>query len=262
MTHFFTGFPSYWNIVALYLFAARLPRPVNAAILLVLSVLVFVRIGYVYPYPHADAARRDHRPRRRLDGAGGGDRLDAAGGAAVAPARVARSSRSTTRCCRWSFIAAAAGADRMAFKLLWSRRLRDRVFGRHLRRARHHDRGGDDLGVQAGLRRAPADARRRGHLVPLRRRHAAGSGWTNTIRTCRSREIPVHLQHAFIAVEDHRFYSHPGVDPIALGRAVVRNVRASGTVEGGSTLTQQLARTLFLSNQRPTDARPAKRCSP
>jgi len=47
--HFFTGFPSYWNIVAVYLFAAGLPRPVNAAILLVLSVLVFVRIGYVYP---------------------------------------------------------------------------------------------------------------------------------------------------------------------------------------------------------------------
>src|SRR5687767_9319957 len=63
-------------------------------------------------------------------------------------------------------------------------------------------------------------------------------------------DIPVHLQHAFIAVEDHRFFSHPGVDPIALGRAVVRNIRASGTVEGGSTLTQQLARTLFLSNKR------------
>jgi phosphatidylcholine synthase len=47
--YFFTGFPSYWNIVALYLFAARLPRAVNAAILLGLSVLVFVRIGYVYP---------------------------------------------------------------------------------------------------------------------------------------------------------------------------------------------------------------------
>jgi penicillin-binding protein 1A len=63
-------------------------------------------------------------------------------------------------------------------------------------------------------------------------------------------EIPQHLQHAFIAVEDHRFYAHPGVDPIALGRAVVRNLRAPGTVEGGSTLTQQLARTLFLSNTK------------
>jgi phosphatidylcholine synthase len=47
--YFFTGFPSYWNIVAVYLHAAGLPRPVNAAILLLLSVLVFVRIGYVYP---------------------------------------------------------------------------------------------------------------------------------------------------------------------------------------------------------------------
>lgn len=47
--HFFTGFPSYWNIVAVYLFAARLPDAVNAGILGILSVLVFVRIGYVYP---------------------------------------------------------------------------------------------------------------------------------------------------------------------------------------------------------------------
>ena len=47
--NFFMGFPSYWNIVALYLYAARLPSEVNAIILLVLSGLVFVRIGYVYP---------------------------------------------------------------------------------------------------------------------------------------------------------------------------------------------------------------------
>jgi phosphatidylcholine synthase len=47
--YFFTGFPSYWNIVALYLHAGGLPAGVNGAILLVLSALVFVRIGYVYP---------------------------------------------------------------------------------------------------------------------------------------------------------------------------------------------------------------------
>lgn len=47
--YFFTGFPSYWNIVALYLYAARMPSAVNAAILLTLAALVFVRIGYVYP---------------------------------------------------------------------------------------------------------------------------------------------------------------------------------------------------------------------
>jgi len=47
--YFFTGFPSYWNVVALYLFAAKLPPVLNSVILLGLSVLVFVRIGYVYP---------------------------------------------------------------------------------------------------------------------------------------------------------------------------------------------------------------------
>jgi phosphatidylcholine synthase len=47
--HFFTGFPSYWNIVALYVFAAGLPPAVNALVLLTLSGLVFWRIRYVYP---------------------------------------------------------------------------------------------------------------------------------------------------------------------------------------------------------------------
>ncbi len=46
---FFTGFPSYWNIVAVYLHAARLPQEWNGGILLLLSALVFVRNGYVYP---------------------------------------------------------------------------------------------------------------------------------------------------------------------------------------------------------------------
>jgi len=47
--NFFTGFPSYWNIVVLYLLLFRIPPAANAAILLGLSALVFVRIGYVYP---------------------------------------------------------------------------------------------------------------------------------------------------------------------------------------------------------------------
>jgi penicillin-binding protein 1A len=62
--------------------------------------------------------------------------------------------------------------------------------------------------------------------------------------------ISPHLQHAFVAIEDHRFFRHPGLDPIAVGRAIVRNAREPGTVEGGSTITQQLARTLFLSNRK------------
>jgi phosphatidylcholine synthase len=47
--YFFTGFPSYWNLVALYLFTWQLPQQVNAAILFVLAVLVFVPLRYVYP---------------------------------------------------------------------------------------------------------------------------------------------------------------------------------------------------------------------
>jgi phosphatidylcholine synthase len=47
--HFFTGFPSYWNIVALYLHVAGLAPAVNAAVLCLFAALVFVRIGYVYP---------------------------------------------------------------------------------------------------------------------------------------------------------------------------------------------------------------------
>lgn len=47
--HYFTGFPSYWNIVALYMFAGRLPPWLNAAVLAVLVVLVFVPLRYVYP---------------------------------------------------------------------------------------------------------------------------------------------------------------------------------------------------------------------
>ncbi len=63
-------------------------------------------------------------------------------------------------------------------------------------------------------------------------------------------QISPALQHAVLAVEDRRFYYHRGIDPIAFARAMVHNVRDAQVVEGGSTLTQQLARTLFLSNQR------------
>jgi membrane peptidoglycan carboxypeptidase len=70
-------------------------------------------------------------------------------------------------------------------------------------------------------------------------------------------EIAPDLQHAVVAIEDRRFYYHPGIDPIGLGRAVVRDIRQGGRVEGGSTLTQQLARTIFLSNVR-TFGRKAK----
>src|ERR1700681_939878 len=63
-------------------------------------------------------------------------------------------------------------------------------------------------------------------------------------------EIAPDFQHAVVAIEDRRFYLHPGIDPIGIARAVYHDVREGAAVEGASTLTQQLARTLFLSNTR------------
>ena len=63
-------------------------------------------------------------------------------------------------------------------------------------------------------------------------------------------QISTHFKDAVIAAEDHRFYLHPGIDPIALTRAAVNNLRSGTGMQGGSTITQQLARTLYLSNTR------------
>jgi len=57
-------------------------------------------------------------------------------------------------------------------------------------------------------------------------------------------DIAVDVQHAVVAIEDRRFYHHPGIDPIGVVRAAARDLRAGGRREGASTLTQQLARTL------------------
>ncbi len=63
-------------------------------------------------------------------------------------------------------------------------------------------------------------------------------------------ELPPHLVDAVLSIEDRRFYYHFGVDPIGLARAMFTNLRRGGVVQGGSTLTQQLAKNLFLSNER------------
>ncbi|MGH9347424.1 MAG: transglycosylase domain-containing protein [Vicinamibacterales bacterium] len=82
---------------------------------------------------------------------------------------------------------------------------------------------------------------------------AAGRPWFRLDEQRRDmplEKISTYMKDAVIAVEDHRFYLHPGIDPIALARAVFYNLRSDDRSQGGSTLTQQLARTLFLSNVR------------
>src|SRR5256885_10944374 len=64
------------------------------------------------------------------------------------------------------------------------------------------------------------------------------------------RELPAFLPKAFLAIEDRRFYSHFGVDPFGVARAVGANVLHRGVSQGGSTITQQLAKNLFLTQER------------
>lgn len=63
-------------------------------------------------------------------------------------------------------------------------------------------------------------------------------------------KIPTHLKQAALAVEDANFYRHIGIDLKAISRAFLTNMKAGRIVEGGSTITQQLAKTLFLSRER------------
>ncbi len=62
--------------------------------------------------------------------------------------------------------------------------------------------------------------------------------------------VPPMIENATLAAEDRRFYRHPGIDPLSIARATWRNVRAMHVVEGGSTITQQVAKLLLQSKER------------
>ncbi|HYW05081.1 MAG TPA: transglycosylase domain-containing protein, partial [Gammaproteobacteria bacterium] len=62
--------------------------------------------------------------------------------------------------------------------------------------------------------------------------------------------VPPHLTRALILTEDRKFYHHHGLDFMAMGRALLADIRAGAAVQGGSTLTQQLVKNFFLSNRR------------
>jgi penicillin-binding protein 1C len=78
---------------------------------------------------------------------------------------------------------------------------------------------------------------------------ARGAGGVRSVPMT-AEALPPALVAATLAAEDHRFWSHPGIDPIAIARAGWRNLRARRVVEGGSTLTQQTAK-LLLGRQKP-----------
>lgn len=63
-------------------------------------------------------------------------------------------------------------------------------------------------------------------------------------------ELPETYVNAVVAVEDKRFFAHPGIDPIAICRAMINDICAMSFVEGGSTITQQLAKNLYFSQEK------------
>lgn len=71
-------------------------------------------------------------------------------------------------------------------------------------------------------------------------------------------ELPDLYLQATVAVEDHRFYAHPGFDAIATMRALVNNLRAGAIVEGGSTITQQLAKNQYFTQEQTIERKVAE----
>ncbi len=63
-------------------------------------------------------------------------------------------------------------------------------------------------------------------------------------------ELPQIYINAVISVEDHRFYEHPGIDIIAIGRAIINDIKAMNFVEGGSTITQQIAKNEYFTQEK------------
>ena len=86
-------------------------------------------------------------------------------------------------------------------------------------------------------------------LLDARDREFARSGDISSVAV-RASDVPSHLTQAITATEDRRFYDHFGVDIIGIARAMVTNLRAGGIVQGGSTITQQAAKNLFLTPER------------
>jgi penicillin-binding protein 1A len=142
------------------------------------------------------------------------------------PERPARRRRTGWQLLRWGIIASVWGALAVAVTVLW--------FARDLPRPE-----------------AAREAVRRPSLVLQDRTGRVIATYGDLVgEALRLRDLPPYLPEALVDVEDRRFWHHPGIDPIGLMRAAWVDVTQGRVVQGGSTLTQQVAKTLFLSNAR------------
>lgn len=130
------------------------------------------------------------------------------------------------RLLRWGFIATIWGALAAAVMVLW--------FARDLPRP--------DAALDAVRRPSLTLEDRSGHVFAT-----FGDLVGEPLHL---KDLPPVLPAAVVAVEDRRFWHHPGIDPLGLLRAALVNLTAGRVVQGGSTLTQQVAKTLFLNNAR------------
>ena len=145
------------------------------------------------------------------------------------PARPApRNNRLSWRLLRYGLIAAIWGALGFAALLLWFT----------------HDLPRPDAPLTQVRRPAAAVLASDGSLLATQ-----GDLFGEVLRI---RDMPAFLPEALIAIEDRRFRHHFGVDPIGIARAIYANLTAGDVVQGGSTLTQQLAKNLFLTPERST----------
>lgn len=71
-------------------------------------------------------------------------------------------------------------------------------------------------------------------------------------------ELPQMYINAVISVEDKRFFSHPGIDVIAIGRAFINDIKAMSYVEGGSTITQQVAKNMYFTGEKKIERKIAE----
>ncbi|NNU81639.1 PBP1A family penicillin-binding protein [Halovulum dunhuangense] len=112
--------------------------------------------------------------------------------------------------------------------------------------------GGATLWAYAQLPEAEAllDGRERGSVTLLDREGNTFAWRGQQYVTTRAETASPHLVNAVIATEDRRFHDHFGLDPIGIARAMAANLRAGRVVQGGSTITQQVAKLLFFENTR------------
>lgn len=146
--------------------------------------------------------------------------------ARVPPPRIENPRRSRFRLLRYAVIAAIWGVLAAGVMLLW--------FARDLPRPE-----------------AALDAARRPSLtLQDRTGHVFASFGDVVGDPLRLSDMPAYLPAAAVAIEDRRFWHHPGIDLLGLARAALTNVLAGHVVQGGSTITQQVAKNLFLTNAR------------